>query len=77
MWLPDEKMKVNKFRIVAIPRPIEFMARFGVANMPSSSFSGEEFAPIPKNKVDMLADADQYDHMMQEVDRQREAENKS
>lgn len=77
MWLPDEKMKVNKFRIVAIPRPIEFMARFGVAEIPNSSYSGDEFAPIPQNKVDMLADADRYDQMMQEVERSKEKSDES
>lgn len=68
MWVPDEKMKINKFRIVAIPRPIDYMQRFGSADMPSSSYSGEEFAPLPANKVDILADADRYDAMMQKVE---------
>lgn len=68
MYVPDEQMKINKFRVVAIPRPIEFMQRFGSAEMPSSAYSGEEFAPLPKNKVDMLADADRYDAMMQKVE---------
>lgn len=68
MFVPDEKMKINKFRVVAIPKPIEFMQRFGSADMPSSSYSGDEFAPLPKNKVDMLADADAYDALMQKVE---------
>ena len=68
MYVPDEKMKINKFRIVAIPRPIDYMQRFGSADMPSSSYSGEEYAPLPRNKVDMLADADRYDAMMQKVE---------
>ena len=68
MYVPDEKMKVNKFRVVAIPRPIEYMSRFGTADMPSSSYSGDEYVPLPRNKVDMLADADRYDAMMQKVE---------
>lgn len=68
MYVPDEKMKINKFRIVAIPKPIEYMKRFGTADMPSSSYSGDEFAPLPQSKVDMLADADRYDAMMQKVE---------
>lgn len=71
MYVPDEKMKINKFRQVAIPKPIEYMQRFGSADMPSSSYSGDEFAPLPKNKVDMLADADRYDAMMQKVELER------
>ena len=68
MFVPDEKMKINKFRQVAIPKPIEYMQRFGTADMPSSAYSGDEFAPLPRNKVDMLADADRYDEMMQRVE---------
>lgn len=68
MFVPDEKMKINKFRIVSIPKPIEYMQRFGSAEMPSSSYSGDDYAPLPKNKVDMLADADAYDAMMQKVE---------
>lgn len=77
MWVPDEKMKINKFRQVAIPKPIEYMQRFGSADMPSSSYSGDEFAPLPRNKVDMLADADRYDAMMQKVELERESSKES
>lgn len=72
MYVPDEKMKINKFRVVAIPRPIEYMQRFGSADVPSSSYSGDEYAPLPKNKVDMLADADRYDAMMQKVELEKQ-----
>lgn len=77
MYVPDEKMKINKFRQVAIPRPIEFMQRFGSAEVPSSSYSGDEFAPLPRSKVDMLADAERYDAMMQKVEQEKEANNES
>lgn len=77
MYVPDEKMKVNKFRQVAIPKPIEYMQRFGAADMPSSSYSGEEFAPLPRNKVDMLADADRYDAMMQKVELEKQRDNEA
>ena len=56
MYVPDDKLKVNKFRIVAIPRPIEFMARFGVANMPSSAFSGDELAPNQDHEAEQCED---------------------
>lgn len=77
MYVPDEKMKINKFRIVAIPKPIEYMQRFGSAEMPSSSYSGDEYAPLPKNKVDMLADADAYDAMMQKVELEKSKSDES
>lgn len=66
MYVPDEKMKINKFKIVDIPRNCEYMQRFGASVAPASMYSGDEYAPLPQNKVDMLAYAEQYDKMMQE-----------
>lgn len=68
MYFPSEDMKINRFKVVAIPRPLEYMARFGGANMPSSMYSGDDVAPLPRQKVDMLADAEAYDSMMQKVE---------
>lgn len=65
MYVPSEDMKINRFRAVSIPRPIEYMRRFGAAAAPASAYTGEEFAPLPRNKVDYLADAERYDAMMQ------------
>ena len=72
MYFPDDKMRVNRFKCVAIPRPCVYMRRFGGATAPSNMYSGDEFAPMPGNKLDMLADADRYDAMMQEVELQRQ-----
>lgn len=72
MYCPDPKMKINKFKLVAIPRNCEYMKRFGQSVAPSNNFTGDDLAPIPRNKVDMLADADRYDAMMQRVEQQRE-----
>lgn len=77
MYVPDEKMRINKFRIVDIPRPIEYMKRFGSAEVPSSAYSGDEFAPLPQNKVDMLAYADRYDAMMQKVELEKQIKDES
>lgn len=57
MYVPDDKMKVNKFRLVAIPRPVEFMRRYGAVNTPSSAYTGDNLAPMSRNKVEVLADA--------------------
>lgn len=65
MYFPDEKMKVNKFHDVAIPRNAEYFARFGYAVSPSSEYSGDEPAPKPLLKTDLLADMDCYDAMKQ------------
>lgn len=77
MYVPDEKMRINKFKIVDIPRPIEYMKRFGSAEVPSSSYSGDEFAPLPQNKIDMLADADRYDALMQKVELEKQSKDES
>lgn len=65
MYVPDEKMRINQYKAVAIPRPVAYMQRFGRSIAPSNLYSGDQFAPLPSNKVDMLADADRYDAMMQ------------
>lgn len=72
MYVPDEKMKINKFKLVSIPRNCEYMRRFGNSVAPSNMYTGDEPAPLPRNKVDMLADADAYDAMMQKVELQKE-----
>ena len=68
MYVPDEKMRINKYKPVAIPRPVEYMKRFGRSIAPSNLYTGDETAQFPSNKVDMLADADAYDQMMQKVE---------
>lgn len=65
MFFPDEKMKVNRFHDVAIPRNAEYFARFGFAVSPGSNYSGDELAPVPMNKTDMLVDMERYDAMKQ------------
>lgn len=58
MYVPDEKMKVNKFRIVAIPRNVEYMRRFGKAETPSNQYTGDQRAQMAMNKVEVLGNAD-------------------
>lgn len=65
MYVPDEKLKINKFVQVAIPRTVEFVKRFGNVSPASSLYSGDELAPLPETKMDSLADIDRYDQMMQ------------
>lgn len=65
MYYPDEKMKVNSFRQVAIPRNAEYFARYGYAVSPASLYTGDEPAPKPMNKTDILADMERYDAMKQ------------
>lgn len=65
MYVPSEDMKVNRFQQVAIPRPVEYMRRFGALRAPANQYTGDDPAIMPQNKVDMLAYADAYDAMMQ------------
>lgn len=65
MYVPSEDMKINRFQQVAIPRPVEYMRRFGALRAPANQFTGDDMPLMPQNKVDMLAYAEQYDAMMQ------------
>lgn len=65
MLFLDEKMKVNIFKNVAIPRNADYFSRYGFAVSPSSLYSGDETAPSPMNKTDILADMERYDAMKQ------------
>lgn len=64
-YVPSEKMLINAYKAVAIPRPLDYMKRFGMSVAPSSMYSGDEIAPLPSSKVDQLAQMDAYDAMMQ------------
>lgn len=68
MYIPDDKMDINKFRQVAVPEKSQYMARYGMLSVPASMFTGDEFAPLPKNKVDSIADMERYDEMMAKED---------
>lgn len=46
-------MKVNKFRLVVIPKNRDYMSRFGSVT-PSGAFSGDQESHLPGNKVDDL-----------------------
>lgn len=72
MYVPDEKMRINRFKVVAIPRPVEFMRRFGAAGTPSSSFTGDQIAPLPQNKVETLASAEALNELQMQNEQQSE-----
>lgn len=65
MFVPSDDMKLNRFQQVAIPRPVEYMQRFGSLRAPANQYTGDDLAPLPQNKVDELAFAERYDAMMQ------------
>lgn len=66
MYKPN-KMRLNKFVDVAIPKNSDYFLRMNGAfpNIPNGAYSGEELVPPSVRLVDMLADMDDYDRMMQ------------
>lgn len=64
MWLPDKKMDINKFVVVHVPSKSSYLQKLGFASAPSSMYTGDEFAPLPKDKVASIADMEAYDSMM-------------
>ena len=51
MWFPNEDMDVNKFVAVHIPSKSSYLQKFGFSCAPKSLFTGDEFAPFPKDKI--------------------------
>lgn len=54
MLIPD-KLKLNKFIEVSIPRPSQIIGRLGLHDMKPDSFTGEETLPLQQSKLDVLA----------------------
>lgn len=67
MRIPD-KLKLNKFRLVSIPHTASYFARFQPSSMPSSSFTGDESAPIGETKLGQMIET------MAQLDEMRENE---
>ena len=51
----EEKMKLNKFQQVSIPKPSDMFARLGFRQTPASEFAGDQTLPTG-NKVDQLGE---------------------
>lgn len=51
----EEKLKLNKFQQVSIPRPSDMFARMGFRAMPESAYTGDEILPNG-NKVENLGE---------------------
>lgn len=66
MFVP-EKLKVNKFADVRIPSNKDYFQRVGVQALPEGQYTGDEFAPMPTDKVSSISAEEQrlYDEMRQ------------
>lgn len=71
MFVP-EKNKLNKFKLVRLPKPSELFGRFGQFETPDSQYTGDMVAPMSSRKVDVLADMDEYDRMMQRQEQEKD-----
>lgn len=61
-------MDINKFVAVHIPSKSSYLQKFGFATAPKTLFTGDEFAPIPKDKIASIAEMEAYDAMMAQKD---------
>lgn len=68
MWFPNDKMDINKFVAVHVPSKSSYLQKFGFASAPANMYTGDEFAPLPKDKVASIADMEAYDAMMAQKD---------
>lgn len=59
MWIP-EKLKLNKFKKVAIPSKAEYMARFGAIEN-SMPMSGDVEVEHQKRTTELMQDFDNWD----------------
>lgn len=57
----SESLKLNRFREVDLPRPRRMFERYGLLKCPATQYTGDDFARVPGNKVDVLADMDALD----------------
>lgn len=73
MFVP-EKNKLNKFKLVKLPKPCDMFARFGQMDTPSSQFTGDEVAVMASRKIDSLADMEEYDRYMQREELKKSVE---
>lgn len=64
MWFPNDDMDINKFVAVHIPSKSSYLQKFGFTSSPSTFYTGDEFAPLPKDKIASIADMEAYDSMM-------------
>lgn len=66
-----EKLKINAFKQVRIPKKSEYMARLGAQNVPMP-YSGDELANAAQRLTDQMAD-----YLAWEKEMAAEAQNKS
>lgn len=77
MYFPDDRMDINKFVAVHIPSKSSYLQKFGFTSSPSTFYTGDDFAPLPKDKIASIADMDAYDSMMAKYELENSEQNGS
>lgn len=54
MYCPKQEMKINKFRLVDIPKNRDYMRRLGEVTAQSNLYTGDEIARAEQNKADEI-----------------------
>lgn len=52
MYVPNEDMKVNRFRLVFIPSNTDYFSRIGMRELSSQAYSGDDEVHRQQNKVE-------------------------
>lgn len=65
-----EKLKLNRFQVVAIPKASELFARFGRTGLPASSaYTGDDALAFSERKTEQIANSIQdYEQYAREQD---------
>lgn len=52
MYFPNEDIKINKFKLVYIPKNRDYMSRLGSVTVPPEAYSGDAEIRRQQNKVE-------------------------
>lgn len=66
MLVPN-KLKLNRYRFVSIPKNRDYFAKYGNFNTLQVNYTGDDVAPIGQSKLDQILEADaEYQQYLQQ-----------
>lgn len=68
MYIPNEEMKVNAFRMVFIPRNRDYFSRIGSVSAPAGAYSGDDPVHQEQRKVEDIEFYSRYAEQMEKED---------
>lgn len=63
MYFPNEEIKINKFKLVYVPKNRDYMSRLGSVTVPPEAYSGDAEIHRQQNKVDDMEFYARYSEM--------------